>query len=176
MSKWTLPAWIAGVLLLSGGPVLAVDNGFYLGGAVGGATTEVSEDGVTFDENDFAWKIYGGYQFLSFLAVEAAYRNFGEPSTTILGSDVKVEPTGFDVSAVAGLPLGPVYAFGKVSALFWDADLIVDGEKFSDDGTDLGVGIGLSIDIAKIRVRGEIEYFDVQDGVLMYTVGGAWLF
>jgi len=60
--------------------------------------------------------------------------------------------------------------------LFWDADLIVDGEKFSDDSTDLGVGIGLSIDILKIRLRGEIEYFDVEDGVLMYTVGGAWLF
>ncbi len=176
MSRRILHVTCLGLLLLLGGPAMAVDNGFYLGGAVGGASTEVSEDGLKFDENDFAWKIYGGYQFLSFLAVEGAYRNFGSPSTTILGSDVKVEPTGFDVSAVAGLPLGPVYAFGKLSALFWDADVIVDGEKFSDDGTDLGLGIGLSIDIAKIRVRGEIEYFDVEDGVLMYTVGGAWLF
>lgn len=175
MSRWILPACGA-VFLLLGTPALAVDNGFYLGGAVGGATTEVSESGVTFDENDFAWKIYGGYQFLSFFAVEGGYRNFGSPSTNILGSEVKIEPTGFDVAAVAGLPLGPVYAFGKVSALFWDADLIVDSERFSDDSTDFGVGIGLSIDITKIRLRGEIEYFDVEDGVLMYTVGGAWLF
>jgi len=176
MSRWTLPACCAGLLLLLGGPAAAVDNGFYLGGAIGGASTEVSEGSIKFDENDFAWKIYGGYQFLSFFALEGSYRNFGEPSTNILGSDVQVEPTGFDVAAVAGLPLGPLYAFGKVSALFWDADLIADGEVFSDDGTDFGVGVGLSFDIAKIRLRGEIEYFDVEDGVLMYTVGGAWLF
>ena len=176
MSRGILHVCVAGLLLLFGGQALAVNNGFYLGGAVGGASTEASEGDIKFDENDFAWKIYGGYQFLSFFAVEGAYRNFGEPSTTIFGSDVQVEPTGFDVAAVAGLPLGPLYAFGKVSALFWDADVIIDGEKFSDDGTDLGVGIGLSFDVFKIRLRGEIEYFDVDDGVLMYTVGGAWLF
>lgn len=176
MSRVTLPAFTALLVLLFASPAMAVDSGFYLGGSVGGATTQVSDDGLDFDENDFAWKIYGGYHFLQFFAVEAAYRNLGSPSADILGSKLEVEPSGFDVAALAGVPLGPVYLFGKISAISWDADAKFEGETLSEDGTDVGAGVGLSLDVARIRLRGEIEYFDIEDGVLMYSVGGAWLF
>ena len=176
MRRMTLPSLAALLMLLIASPAMAVDPGFYLGGSVGGATTEVSDAELSFDENDFAWKIYGGYHFLQFFAVEAAYRNFGSPSADILGSKLQIEPTGFDVSALVGVPLGPIYLFGKISALRWDADAKFEGQTESEDGTDVGAGIGLSLDIARIRLRGEVEYFDVEDGVLMYTVGGAWLF
>ena len=164
--------------LFASAPALAVDNGFYLGGSVGGASTKISDQDISFDETDFAWKIYGGYQLLSFLALEADYRSFGSPSKNFSGfGNVEVEPTGVVASVLAGLPLGPLYVFGKVGALFWNVDLNSSccGSD-SDDGTDFGAGIGASFDIAKIRLRGEIEYFDVEDGVVMYTVGGAWLF
>jgi len=45
-----------------------------------------------------------------------------------------------------------------------------------DDGTDIEAGIGLSVDVIKIQLRGEVEYIDAADGVLMYTVGAAWRF
>ncbi len=176
MSRLSLSASAILMVLLFATPAMAVDQGFYLGGSVGGATTQISDEGIDFDENDFAWKIYGGYHFLQFFAVEAAYRNFGAPSTEILGSKLEVEPTGFDVAALVGVPLGPVYLFGKISALRWDADASFEGESLSEDGTDVGAGIGLSLDVARVRLRGEVEYFDVEDGVLMYSVGGAWLF
>lgn len=172
--QWLAAASLLG--LLAAAPASAVDNGFYLGGSVGGASVEITEDNLKFDESDFAWKIYGGYQLAQFLALEAAYRDFGKPDGTVQGFPVEVDPSGFDVSVLAGLPLGPVYVFGKVGALFWDADVNFDGDTGSDDGTDVGVGIGASIDLARVRLRGEIEYFDVEDGVYMYTVGGAWLF
>ena len=176
MSRVTLPAFTALLVLLCASPAMAVDSGFYLGGSVGGATTEVSDAEFSFDENDFAWKIYGGYHFLQFFAVEAAYRNLGSPSADIFGSKLEIEPTGFDVAALVGVPLGPVYLFGKISAIRWDADAKFEGESDSEDGTDVGAGVGLSLDVARIRLRGEIEYFDIEDGVLMYSVGGAWLF
>ncbi|NND36586.1 MAG: outer membrane beta-barrel protein [Gammaproteobacteria bacterium] len=162
--------------LLASGPAMAVKGGFYLGGSVGGATTEVSESGVTFDENDTAWKLFAGYHFLQFFAVEAAYRDFGSPSTDIQGSDVKVSSTAFDVAGLGGIPLGPVYLFAKLGLAQWDADVTVDGTKISDDGTDIEVGIGLSVDVIKIQLRGEVEYLDAADGVFMYTVGAAWRF
>jgi len=162
--------------LLAATPALAVERGFYLGGSLGGATTEISESGVTFDESDTAWKVFAGYHFLQFFALEAAYRDLGSPSDTILGENVKVDPTAFDIAGLVGMPLGPIYLFGKLGVAAWDADVTVDGQKFSDDGTDVEAGIGLSIDVVKIQLRGEVEYIDAGDGVLMYTVGAAWRF
>ncbi|MFW2403422.1 MAG: outer membrane beta-barrel protein [Gammaproteobacteria bacterium] len=162
--------------LLASGPAMAVKGGFYLGGSVGGATTELSESGVTFDENDTAWKLFAGYHFLQFFAVEAAYRDFGSPNDNIQGSDVKVSSSAFDVAGLVGVPIGPVYMFMKLGLAQWDADVTVDGTKISDDGTDIEGGIGLSVDVVKIQLRGEIEYLDAGDGVLMYTVGAAWRF
>lgn len=162
--------------LLASAPAMAVKTGFYLGGSLGGASTEVKEGTVTFDEGDTAWKLFAGFHFLQFFAVEAAYRDLGSPSETIEGSDVKVDPTAFDVAGLVGVPLGPIYLFGKLGVVWWDADVTVDNIEFSDDGTDYEAGIGISADIAKIQLRGEIEYIDAADGTLMYTVGAAWRF
>jgi hypothetical protein len=167
---------LAIVTLLASAPAMAVKGGFYLGGSLGGAATEVTEGSVTFDENDTAWKLFAGYHFLQFFAVEAAYRDLGSPSTNILGSDVEVSPTAFDIAGLAGIPLGPVYLFGKLGIARWDGDVTVDGSKISDDGTDIEAGVGLSVDVLKIQLRGEIEYIDAADGVLMYSVGAAWRF
>lgn len=167
---------LAFLALLASAPAFAVKPGFYLGASVGGATTEASDADVEFDESDTAWKLFAGYHFLQFFAVEAAYRDLGSPSGDILGSNVKVSPTAFDVAGLVGLPVGPVYLFGKLGVVYWDADITVDDSKFSDDGTDYEAGIGLSVDIVKIQLRGEIEYLDAADGALMYTVGAAWRF
>jgi len=164
------------LLLLVSAPAMAVKPGFYLGGSLGGATTEFTEGGVTFDEGDTAWKLFAGYHFLQFFAVEAAYRDLGSPSDTIMGSDVKVSPTAFDAAGLVGLPVGPVYLFGKLGVVWWDADISVDGFNASDDGTDYEVGIGISADLFKVQLRGEIEYLDAAEGALMYTVGAAWRF
>jgi len=152
---------------LLAGPAMATKPGFYLGGSVGGATTDDKAQDI--DESDTAWKIFAGYHFLQFFAVEGGYRDLGAPSK----NNVRVEPTGWDIAGLAGIPLGPVYLFGKLGAIYWDADTNIGG---SDDGTGYEAGIGASIDLWKIQLRGEVEYLDVLDGSLMYTVGAAWRF
>jgi hypothetical protein len=182
MLRKTLLAIVALAILVAGQSALAVEGGFYLGGSLGGATSKLTvfnpdQADFKFDETDFAWKVYGGYHFLQFFAVEAAYRDFGSPSTTVppTGS-AKIDQTAADVSGLVGLPLGPLFLFGKLGVVFWDADYSVDGNKSSDSGPDFSTGIGASLDITRIRLRGEIEYFDIGDHTLMYTVGAAWLF
>ena len=175
MRKFMLAGIVLG--LFTATPAMAVGGGSYLGFSLGGASTE-TEVGVSqsnFNENDFAWKIFGGYHFLQFFAIETAYRDLGQPSK----NQFEVNTTGFDVSGLAGLPLGPVFAYGRLGVMFWDSDVrnVASNAKVSsDDGTDFIGGIGLSIDIAKIQLRGEVEYLDVLDGALMYTVGAAWRF
>jgi hypothetical protein len=163
----TLATAICGLLISA--PALAVKPGAYLGASVGGATTDFSESGTSFDDTDTAWKVFGGYHFLQFFAVEGSYRDLG----TLTNNNFTVQPTGWDIAGLAGIPLGPIYLFGKVGVLYWDTDTSA-GPSY--DGTDFEAGIGASVDIVKIQLRAELEYLDILDGSLMYTVGGAWRF
>jgi len=168
MQRAVIVATLAG--LLASAPAMATKRGFYLGGSLGGASTEYSGD-FDYDESDTAWKLFAGYHFLQFFAVEAEYRDLGSASD----GPFKVDATAADISGLAGLPLGPVYLFGKLGVTWWDADL--EGAlTSSDDGTGYLVGIGGSIDLWKIQARAEVEYLDAVDGALMYTLGAAWRF
>jgi opacity protein-like surface antigen len=158
---------VAGLLVAS--PAMAVGGGFYLGGSVGGATTDVNNGEFKFDDSDAAYKIFGGFHFLQFFAVEGGYRDIG----TVKNDALTLKPTGWDIAGMAGLPLGPVYLFGKVGVINWDADT---NEISNDSDTGYEVGIGASINLLKIQLRAEAEYLDVLDGSIMYTVGAAWRF
>ena len=155
--------------LLASAPAMATGAGFYVGASVGGATTEYDDVDLNIDDSDAAWKLFAGYHFLQFFAVEGGYRDLG----TLESDGAKIKPTGWDVAGLAGIPLGPVYLFGKLGLIRWDADTNFAND---DDGTDYEVGIGASIDLWKIQLRGEIEYLDALEGSVMYTVGGAWRF
>jgi len=148
-------------------PATAKDSGWYIGGSIGSATVEV--DSVDFDENDFAWKAFGGYQFGGLLAIEGGYVDFGKPSD----GPLNVDPYGLSAFAVLGLPLGPVRVFGKLGGLYWDVDAS-DGSN--DDGSDLAAGVGLEFELASFAIRGEVEYFDVADDIYMVSIGATYTF
>ncbi len=157
--------------------VQAKDEGLYFGASVGSASIEQSGsdynlDDFKFDENDFAWKIYGGYQFSGVLAIEAGYVDLGSPSDL----STSVDPYGLDIFAVAGIPVGPVRIFGKLGGIYWDTDLKYFEEKITDDGFDLAAGVGLEFELGSFAIRGEVEYFDILDKTWMYTVGATITF
>ncbi len=143
------------------------DRGFYFGGSVGSAN--VSADNIDFDENDFAWKAFAGYQLIQLLAVEGGYVDFGSPSS----SGIKVDANGWDAFGVVGLPLGPFRLFGKLGAIYWDSDFSGANDE---DGTDLAAGFGVEFEVFSLGVRGEVEYFDALDNIWMYSVGATYTF
>ncbi len=158
-------------------PALAKDEGFYLGASVGSANVQQNGSDpdlgdFKFDESDFAWKIFAGYQFGPILAIEGGYRDFGSPDTTGLS----VDPYGIDVYGVAGVPLGPVRLFGKLGGIYWNADTRVDGMKDSDDGFEVAAGVGLEFELGSFAIRGEVEYMDIFDDTWMYTIGATYTF
>jgi hypothetical protein len=165
-------------------PMAAVaDSGFYAGGSLGSATisADIPDEDLgevfVFDENDFAWKAFGGYQFdlpVIKLGIEGGYVDLGSPSADLLGIPVSLDVTGWDVFGVAGFDLGPVGIFAKAGLISWDADAIVDGiEEGSDDGSDPAYGVGASFNIGALEIRGEYEYFDLDsaDDVYMLSAG-----
>ena len=166
----------------------AGESGGYLGASVGTAAIEAHLDdgsipGVpAFDENDMAWKVFGGYNFgitpVFDLGIEAGYVNLGNPTGTVAGAPVELEVTGFDLFGVIGFDIGPVGVFGKVGYMYWDVEALIDGIPLTDDGSDIGYGVGLRFNLGSVEIRGEYELFDIEDAedVSMWSLGLAYHF
>jgi len=161
------------------------ETGFYAGGSVGQAGIEINvvDQVQTFaiDEDDFAWKAYGGINFglvLADLAVEVGYVDLGGPSATILGSQVEVDTDGFDAFGVLGFDLGPLGVFAKVGMISWDSEASIDNFTLTEDGTDPAYGVGAKFGLASLDIRAEYEVFDIEDSenVSMISVGLVWSF
>lgn len=161
------------------------DSGFFVGGSVGSAAIQIDGDDpnnpINFDEDDFAWKAFLGYNIdlkLVNLAFEGGYVDLGGPSATLQGTDFAVDATGLDAFVVLGVDLGPIGVFAKAGAIAWDADVSADGIPSSDDGTDPAYGIGAKFGFGSFALRVEYELFDIEDteDVSMISAGLVWTF
>ena len=79
----TILGLLVGFTMLSGSQAIAVDfpNGFYAGGT-GGVAEQTDFCQLTPSSNfckddDFAWKLFGGYQFVKWFSIEAGYADHG---------------------------------------------------------------------------------------------------
>jgi hypothetical protein len=181
----------AGVVLLVTASILLLsmeskaDSGLYLGAGIGSAGIEIDVGTpvvpMSFDESDFAWKGFAGYNFdlpVVNLAIEGGYANLGGPSGDVLGSAVEVEADGITAYGVIGFDLGPLGVFGKYGVISWDAQGSIDGLGFSDDGSDPAYGIGAEIGLSSVAIRAEYEIFDIEDSadISMVSASIVWTF
>jgi len=163
----------ASAMLLGASAVQAAEAGnWYVGGAVGRAEIqdfpsagsidgELGAIGITsssqVDDRDTAWRLYGGYQFNPYAAVEVGYVDFGNgsfssqvtaPSVGSISGDTKAD--GVSVALVGQWPIGNAFAVtGKIGAIIWHSESRVSAsgvaiaeESRNDRGTDLMFGIG----------------------------------
>jgi hypothetical protein len=179
-----LAASVAAAALLVSGPVMA-DSGFYLGGSLGNTALEIDiDDGIggfiPFDESDFSWKLYGGYNFdlpVINLGVEGGYRDLGGPSAQIVSETFGIDITAWDVFGVAGVALGPVTIFGKLGMVSWDAELSINGfDQGSEDDQDTAYGLGASFNLGSFQLRAEYEAFDVSDVENLYMLSAGFVY
>lgn len=174
---------LAAVLLLSG--TAMADSGFYLGGSIGNTALEVEfDDGlggvIPFDESDFSWKLYGGYNFdlpVINLGVEGGYRSLGGPSATFASDTFGIDITAWDAFGVAGFDLGPVTIFGKLGIVSWDAEVTISGiDAGSEDDQDAAYGVGASFNLGSFQLRAEYEMFDVSDVEDLYMLSAGFVY
>lgn len=143
--------------------------GVYVGGSYGNAGVEVDD----FDEDDSAYKVFGGVRLLKFLAFEASYDDFGEAET----SGVSADTSAWGLFARGHFPIWRFEIFGKVGVYQWESDVDVGNASDSFDGSELAYGAGASFRITDlIHIRGEYETFDLDDNDLdgdleMYSLG-----
>lgn len=135
--------------------------------------------GTSVDDTDTGWKLFAGYQFNKYFALEGGYVNLGRfdanttvtafngtPITPTSGSaNVKVKD-GLYLDAMGILPISDTFSvFGKLGAYSLKTELSVSGGggSASEDArnSDLTYGIGLSYAFNKeLGIRAEWERFE----------------
>ena len=155
------------------------DSGFYIGGSLGSADIKYSYNNDSFDDDDTAYKVFGGYNFgiVPFLdiAAEVSVIDFG--SADINTGDASADLSAVTAAGIVGFNLGPVGLFGKAGVVDWDSDLRISDVNNSDSGTDPFYGLGAKVQFGAIGVRAEYERFDIDTFDLnLYTLGVSYTF
>ena len=181
--------------VLAASPALAEDTGFYVGAGLGNFATnsDMIYGGRDFDGSDIGFKVFGGYQFMPWLAAEAEYIDGGEPDDNYdSGTDqltLSVGVSGFVGSAVGILPIGENFnVFGKLGFIYWDADgsgkirdagNLVTKVSVGEDGTDFAWGVGGTWNISEtFGLRAEYQGFELSnfDSVDFASASVIWRF
>lgn len=164
----------------------AIEPGWYVGGSVG--QTDVKDDdcpdGASCDDDDIAWKAFGGYQFNQYWGLEVGYLDLGEYDAKGPGTDATFEADGFSYMATAGYPITDKFSIlTRFGGYRWDADLDSSIGSGSNSGNDFAYGFGARYDFSD-RLAARIEWekylnvgdsdktgesdFDLLSGSLMY--------
>ncbi len=157
-------------------------QGPYVGGGVGSSQVESGN----FDASDVGIQVFGGYRFgegalplESTLSVEGSYVDFGTLKDDAFGQQFRLDLDGIKLYAVVTKPLGARWSIlGKLGLLSWDGRAMLGSDSSPNDGSDAAAAIGFEFQTSKrsLRIRGEIEGFDLLDGVWLWSVSAVHQF
>jgi OmpA-OmpF porin, OOP family len=185
--------WIVGANV--GQSIANIDDGQIAERLLGSGLTSVS---ISDEKDDIAYKIFGGYKFNKYFALEGGYFNLGQfgytatttPTGTLTG---RIKLQGLNLDAVGILPITQKFsAFGRVGVSYAEAkdDFVSTGAvpaptdpNPSKSFTNYKAGLGLQYDFTKhVGLRGEWERYRINDAVgndgdiNMYSLGVVVMF
>jgi OOP family OmpA-OmpF porin len=161
-----------------------VAPGYYAGLSLGQGSIDV--EGL--DESDTAFKLFGGYTFNEYFAVEASYIDGGSPEKSVamfgLRSAISADVSALNVSAVGRLALNDAFTlFGKAGLARYEVDGSIRVEddwfgdwyemSFEDSGTELSFGVGGEYSFGQFGLRAEYE--SIED-LSVLSIGGTYRF
>ena len=152
----------------------AQDRGLYAGVSLGQSDVQDGCDGLTgvpgvsCDDSDSAWKLFGGYRLTPNFAVELGYTNLGEISATGFGVNVSAEATAWELVGVGSFPINNQFSiYGKLGMYRAETELNSNvGVSADESNTGLTFGIGAAYSFTRsMSVRAEWQkYSDVGGG------------
>lgn len=156
------------ILLLAALSAGTANAGGYVGIGLGQSTVDICDDlkslgATSCDDEDNAWKLFGGYAFNPNFAIEAGWADFGEVNASDGFIDLNFQSTAFTVDGKVTAPLTEIFSvFAKMGVAFWKVELDVPGVgSADDDGQDFRFGFGGEIDFTpQFAVRAEWERND----------------
>ncbi len=172
MKRTMTGVFLAGVLLA--GSAAAQESGFYVGAALGQSKFDWTIDDdldLKFDPSQVAWKVFGGYQFNRYVALEGGFLDMGDGRQDVSGVDVSVSATAFQGSVILSYPVNAFFSpYVRGSAMAYEVDAkATDGiDTFSASGNDkdfsYGIGMMFTNRVKQAQLRLDWEMADL-DGV-----------
>jgi OmpA-OmpF porin, OOP family len=140
------------------------ETGFYIGASIGQSTTDcdTSGTGLSCDDKDTAYKIFGGYKFNKNLAIEGGYTPLGEVNASGGGVNITAEATAWELVGVGMFPLGNNFSiYGKLGFYNGEIELSSNiGASGKKTTTDLTYGLGVQFDLTRnLGIRGEWQRY-----------------
>ena len=152
-------------------PGLAMADGHWqFGGAIGSASIDEDVDGFRFDSSSTSYRIYGGYAFNDYFALEAGYLDLGEFDEQVIqdGATVPVsaDADGFTFAARGSFPLGEKFALhGTIGSFFWDGASEIAGVDDNVSDANMYFGVAASFNLtANLALRADANQYEL-DGV-----------
>jgi len=167
-SKGPLAGLMISILVILPG-IAAADGQWLFGAAIGSASIDESIDGFRFDADSTTYRLYGGYQFNEYFALEAGYLDLGSFDEQIqLGGNVvpiSADADGFTFAARASIPIGEKFAVhGTVGSFFWDGANQIAGinDNVSDANIFFGAGVSYSL-TTNVSLRGDAARYELDN-------------
>jgi OOP family OmpA-OmpF porin len=176
-SKGRLTGLMVAILMVFPG-IAAADGHWLFGAAIGTANIDESVDGFRFDADSTTYRLYGGYQFNDYFALEAGYLDLGSfDEQAVQGGNVipvSADADGFTFAARASIPVSEKFALhGTVGWFFWDGANEIAGvnDNVSDANIFFGAGVGYSL-TGNVSLRGDAAYYELDNvNSTVYTIG-----
>jgi hypothetical protein len=168
-------------------------SGPYVGAGIGQFDVKIDNlEGVgdtieDFNEDDAAYKVFFGWRFNPYIALEGDYIDLGTPrgnfDATGSSGQYELDLAGFAAYAIGTLPLGIFELSAKVGYYWHDIDVHVDfdnigpnnGDVFDSDESSeafvYGIGAGVTF-LEHINTKLEYEVMDLDKTDDAYTL---WL-
>ncbi len=172
----------------------ADDSGWYVGANIGLSRANIDDERITSgllqggftttsiadDDHGTGYKLFGGYQFNKYFALEGGYFDLGKfgftvstaPAGTLTG---KIKLNGVNLDAVGRVPITEKFsAFGRLGVNYADAKdsftrtglvNVLDPNR-SKHAANYKFGLGLQYDFtASLGMRTEVERYRVNDAI-----------
>ena len=164
---------LTALLVLSWGVADAdspAEKGAYIGAGVGSTTLEDDGlfSGLTVDDSDSGYGIFGGYKFFKNLAIEARYSDFGTFTVDGVGGDVSV----VSVHVVGIIPFGDSgwELFGQLG--LGTVDFSIQGSTTSESVGSAGLGVRYSFgQNVSVGIQTDAYAYEEVDFGTTYDVG-----
>src|SRR5688572_5746548 len=165
--------------ILSSQFAMADDSGFYVGAGVG----QSRQDFPGFGATGGSFRLFGGWSFNPYFAIEGGYVDGGTQSDQVGNLDVDIASDGFFVEGLAKWPIGSISApYVKLGYVFHDSTTRISNgnQSFSDSESDADFIYGGGVEFKvgpNFRLRLEYEKINLPDSAYdIMTFGGSWQF
>jgi OOP family OmpA-OmpF porin len=149
------------------------ESGLYVGGSLGGSQYKDTCKNlfIPCDDQDAAWRIFGGYQFNRNWALELGYGDFGEahgsgPIPAGGNATFRTHSYAFDLTGIGSLYLTQrLSLFGRLGAYMGRTTRDIEFTNFPNvneakTNSGLTYGAGLGYNLGPLGVRAEWQRYD----------------